>query len=114
MPYAGISVGWQAGLAGPDVAAPIFTIEHNHVHDFGLGILSDFAGVYLSTNDNLCFQKDPMTCYLPTLVHNNLIEDCAHYNYGCNASLKAGTRMRSRTLTGCFVQDSDGLLCPGL
>jgi len=83
VPYAGIMVGWQTGLAAP-TTSPIFRVEHNHIHDFGLGILSDFAGVYISTSDGLCFQKNPMTCYLPTVVHNNLIEDCSHYNYGCN------------------------------
>lgn len=69
---------------GAPPATPIFRIEYNHIHDYGLGILSDFAGVYMSTNDNLCFQKDPMTCFLPVRVHNNVIRDCSHYNYGCN------------------------------
>ena len=45
VPYAGIMVGWQQGLPAADPTAPIFRVEHNHIHDFGLGILSDFGGM---------------------------------------------------------------------
>ena len=55
----------------------------HEVHNYGMGTLSDFGGVYLSSADNLCFQKEPPLCHLPTLVHDNYIHDCKRYNYGC-------------------------------
>jgi hypothetical protein len=51
-PYAGIKVGWQHG--GLDaahgsirVATPIFNVAFNRVSDYGLGVLSDFGGMYV-------------------------------------------------------------------
>jgi hypothetical protein len=45
-PYGAILAGWQTGLPTPQPAGakPIFTVRFNRVHDFGMGILSDFAG----------------------------------------------------------------------
>ena len=42
-PYAGIMIGWQH-ITGETQKTTIFDIGYNHVHDFGLGILSDFGG----------------------------------------------------------------------
>jgi hypothetical protein len=84
-PYAGIMAGWQTGESRVAAAArstPLFTIAHNHVHDYGLGVLSDFGGIYLSSLDNLCFQKQPETCWLASLVHDNLVEVGEHFDYG--------------------------------
>lgn len=82
-PYAGIMIGWQTGTARMEQEDPIFTVGFNQVHDYGLGVLSDFGGIYLSTNDNLCSQKSPQTCFLPALIHDNVIHSCSRYNYGC-------------------------------
>lgn len=82
-PYAGIAAGWQDGTNGTSInnnTLPIFTIGYNHIHNYGLRILSDFGGIYLSTDDNLCFQKSPKTCWLLSLVHDNLVEAGSHYN----------------------------------
>lgn len=81
-PYAGIKVGWQTGTPTPpsSIISPVFSIQFNRVHDYGLGVLSDFGGIYLSSNDNLCFEK--ATCYLPSLVYNNIVSAGRHYNYG--------------------------------
>ena len=38
------------------VTDPVFQVEHNYVHDYGMEILSDFGGIYLSSDDNLCFE----------------------------------------------------------
>eukprot|EP00041_Stephanoeca_diplocostata_P027224 m.746736 g.746736 ORF g.746736 m.746736 type:complete len:789 (-) comp23140_c0_seq3:3444-5810(-) len=82
-PYAGIMLGWQTGHSNSSGAA-VFEVKHNVVHDYGLGILSDFGGIYISSSDNLCFQKDPVTCFLPALIQGNVIRNCSYYNYGCN------------------------------
>lgn len=59
---------------------PQFTISFNIVQDYGLEILSDFGGIYLSSDDNTCFTKG--TCYLASTVHNNVVQHGRHYNYG--------------------------------
>jgi hypothetical protein len=38
----------------------------------------------MSSSDNLCFEKTPQTCFLPTLVRGNEISRGTYYNYGCN------------------------------
>ena len=87
-------IGWQQ-ITDATQKDTIFDIGHNEVHNYGMGTLSDFGGVYLSSADNLCFQKEPPLCHLPTLVHDNYIHDCRRYNYGCQ-----GIYMVSRSLTG--------------
>jgi hypothetical protein len=86
VPYGGILVGWQQGgatppgIAGPDADKVNITVRYNHVHHFGLGLLSDFGGLYISSDDNVCFNVS--TCYLPTLFDNNIVSQGRHYNYG--------------------------------
>ena len=53
-PYAGIMIGWQQ-ITDATQKDTIFDIGHNEVHNYGMGTLSDFGGVYLSSADNLCF-----------------------------------------------------------
>ena len=82
-PYGGILVGWQLGTATPARGQPVdpsLVVQYNRVHDFGLGILSDFGGIYLSSADNTCFNAS--TCYLPTLIFNNIVMHGRHYDYG--------------------------------
>ncbi len=82
-PYAGIMVGWQVITEATDSAKLVFDIGFNHVHNYGMGILSDFGGIYFSSSDNLCFQKQPELCHLPSHVHHNWVHNCSRYNYGC-------------------------------
>ena len=90
-PYAGIMLGWQTGMNKSAAASawakqvPVLKAANNHVHNYGLGILSDFGGIYVSSNDNLCFQRTPETCWLPTHIVGNIVEQGSHFNYGCNA-----------------------------
>ena len=81
--YAGIMIGWQKITEEMAAVAAhgeeIFDVGWNHVHDYGLGILSDFGGVYLSSADNLCFRSTPPLCHLPARVHHNLIHNCSRY-----------------------------------
>ncbi len=79
--YAGIMVGWQAGSARPPAGAPPqFLVEGNLVEDAGNGILSDFGGIYVSTNGFAC--QAAGTCWLPTLVRGNRVRRVRGYNYG--------------------------------
>lgn len=90
VPYGAIQAGWQHGTVQPAVRPEqdTFTIAYNYVHDFGLGVLSDFGGIYVSAwaGDD-CWTRDPPTCYTPTQVHHNLVTSGRHYagGYGSNA-----------------------------
>lgn len=82
-PYGGILVGWQAGTPAPPVTPPPpgrarFTVAFNDVHDYGLGALSDFGGVYMSSDNNTCWEAGGGTCYLPTDVYQNWIHRGRH------------------------------------
>eukprot|EP01006_Ploeotia_vitrea_P054684 TRINITY_DN67918_c10_g3_i2.p1 TRINITY_DN67918_c10_g3~~TRINITY_DN67918_c10_g3_i2.p1 ORF type:complete len:683 (+),score=50.39 TRINITY_DN67918_c10_g3_i2:27-2051(+) len=81
--YGGILVGWQRmPISGLPYPTPLlFTVRYNYVHDYGLGILCDFGGVYLSSADNLCFQKGQNHCSLPTYVYQNFITRGRHFQH---------------------------------
>ena len=75
-------IGWEKpGLPTPSPA--VFKIHYNHVHDYGMGILSDFGGIYISSGSNVCeFDKPHDTCSNPTEVFQNLVRNGVYYNYG--------------------------------
>ena len=66
--YTGISCGWVWGYA--DSICRDNTIEKNHIHDIGQGVLSDMGGIYL-------LGKQP-----GTVVRGNLIHDIKSAHYG--------------------------------
>jgi len=84
-PYGGILVGWQDGWPNPvketDPLPPARLIaQYNYIHDYGLGILNDFGGIYTSSDDNECWKRQ--VCCLPTHIYQNIITRGRHYDYG--------------------------------
>ena len=63
----------------------LFSTEFNHVHDYGLGIQSDFGGIYMAASrkcEDLPIEEILDKCYTYKHVFNNLIHDVHVYNYG--------------------------------
>lgn len=87
--YGGIMIGWEhPGLPTPSPA--VFKVRYNHVHDYGMGILSDFGGIYISSGSNVCeFVRPHDTCSNPTEVFHNLVRNGVYYNYGAEGIVSA-------------------------
>jgi hypothetical protein len=81
VPYGGILVGWQQGFQ-PSDKDPVFRIQSNYIHNYGMKILSDFGGIYVSAGVH-CWQP-PKSCYMSTLIYQNIIHDAECYNYGAD------------------------------
>ena len=62
-------------------------VEFNHIHDYGLDILSDFGGIYMSALgpcDGVSWSKLQATCYTYYHIFNNLVHDVHAYHHGGN------------------------------
>jgi len=106
--YTGVSVAWMHGSPVPPTPTPYrFNVSFNRVNNFGMGVLSDFAGVRIAINnaDN-CFLND--TCYVPTLVQNNVISGGHHFAYGADG-LYTDNAVAGVNMLDNIVSDVDGM-----
>ena len=66
--YTGVSVGWSWGYA--PTSAHHNTVEFNHIHNIGRGVLGDMGGIY-------CLGDSPGTA-----IRNNLVHDVYDHHTG--------------------------------
>ena len=106
--YTGLSVAWLHGAAVPPTPAPYrFNVSFNRVADFGRRVLSDFAGVRVAINNaDTCFLNN--SCYIPTLVQNNVITGGRHFAYGADG-LYTDNAVAGVDLLDNIVADVDGM-----
>ncbi len=105
--YTGLSVAWLHGSALPLTPSPYrFNLSFNRVADFGRGVLSDFGGIRVAINNgDVCFMSD--TCYIPTLVQNNVITGGRHFAYGGNG-LYSDNAVAGVDMLDNVIADVDG------
>ena len=105
-PYGGIMVGWHAGAPRPSPApAPWrYNISHNVAEDIGRGVLNDFGGIYVSMGAPGYKCQDTDSCWVPTLVENNIVRRITAYNWAANGGYTdenvAGVAFRSNIFAG--------------
>jgi hypothetical protein len=110
-PYSGVRVGWQTPGWVHDDAPAVFDVAFNRIHHSGLEILSDFGAVFLSSADNVCYDKSTPTkthtgCSVRAAVRQNLIHDVRHakFGYGANGVYMdeqvGGVRIERNTVYG--------------
>ena len=87
-PYGGIMVGWHTGEPRPSPApAPWrYNISHNVAEDIGRGVLNDFGGIYVSMGAPGYKCQDTDSCWIPTLVENNVVRRVTAYNWAGNGA----------------------------
>ena len=62
-------------------------VEFNHVHHYGLDILSDFGGIYMSAIgpcDGVSWSDLQSKCYTYYHIFNNVVHDVQAYHHGGN------------------------------
>nr|XP_039266402.1 uncharacterized protein LOC120341895 isoform X1 [Styela clava] len=109
-PYAGIKVGWQKSFSPKHSSAshPVFYVAENHVSEYGLAILNDFAGIYLSTNMRDCGILQRLEkCHLHALITRNVVHQGRSYNYGA-AGIYSDTAASSVTVSNNWIYDVGG------
>jgi len=67
--YSGISVGWSSDGSASSSLAQRDTVEYNHIHHIGQGVLSDFGGIYTLGESS------------GSVLKGNKIHDMAAYYY---------------------------------
>ena len=73
-------------------------VEYNFVHDFGVGVISDFGGIKTGSTSNICDSTTEAgleeSCYTYIRLYNNLVRDgwpyycCANMLYSDTSSSK--------------------------
>ena len=85
---------WTEGSANDFVV----NVEYNYVHDFGVGITSDFGAIKTGSKADICDSVDEagleQSCYTYIKLFNNLVRDgwpyycCANFLYSDTSSSK--------------------------
>ncbi|CAK8674858.1 uncharacterized protein LOC143469797 [Clavelina lepadiformis] len=109
-PYAGIKVGWQPTFRSSYLRPNrfVFIIEKNDVSNYGMGILSDFGGIYLSSNPRCSGPRvDLSECHLHARVSLNTVHRASAYHYG-GMGIYGDTAVSSLRVEKNWLYDLDG------
>ena len=111
------------GVTNPTNKDYIYHIEFNHVHHYGLGIQSDFGGIYLAASYK-CDDGAPIAeivkhCYTYKHVFNNLIHDVQTYQNGgnfiytdkgsCKNTIENNLLIGATGIKGSYIKHACGL-----
>ena len=88
VPYTAIRV-WSFDVEGSRADAffrgvPVFNISHNHVHDVGMGLLSDFGAIFVTTrpsSGDCVVGWGEERCGVSALVDSNVVHNVRHYDH---------------------------------
>ncbi|CAK8674990.1 unnamed protein product [Clavelina lepadiformis] len=109
-PYAGIKVGWQPMFRSSYLRPNrfVFIIEKNDVSNYGMGILSDFGGIYLASNPKCSGPRvDLSECHLHARVSLNTVHRASAYHYG-GMGIYGDTAVSSLRVEKNWLYDLDG------
>ncbi|CAK8674994.1 unnamed protein product [Clavelina lepadiformis] len=109
-PYAGMRIGSQQTFKQDYVREGeyVFYIEKNDVRNYGLGILNDFGGIYLSPNVACSGPEATSTfCHLHARVAFNTIHHSSAYYYGAHG-IYGDLAVSSLTVEKNWLYNLDG------
>ena len=79
----------SVAAASFDAGGPaVFTVSNNHVHNVGLGLLSDFGGIFVTTRPGGGHGADcaeaygPDACNVLAVVSGNVVHGVRHHDHG--------------------------------
>ena len=85
----------------------VFNVDYNHIHDYGGDVLSDFGGVYITSNfgcDGVSEDDLNAHCYTHARVFNNWLENSEAFANGAGYLYSdvsaSGTRFENNILRG--------------
>ncbi|CAK8674991.1 unnamed protein product [Clavelina lepadiformis] len=108
--YAGMRIGWQSTFTKDYVSEGryVFHVVRNDVSNYGMGILSDFAGIYLASHPGCSGPKANLSnCHLHARVAFNTIHNASAYRYG-GMGIYGDTAVSSLTVENNWLYDLDG------
>ncbi|CAK8674997.1 unnamed protein product [Clavelina lepadiformis] len=108
--YAGMRIGWQSTFTKDYVSEGryVFDVVRNDVSNYGMGILSDFAGIYLASHPGCSGPKANLSnCHLHARVAFNTVHNASAYRYG-GMGIYGDTAVSSLTVENNWLYDLDG------
>eukprot|EP00658_Telonema_sp_P-2_P013578 TRINITY_DN15144_c0_g1_i12.p1 TRINITY_DN15144_c0_g1~~TRINITY_DN15144_c0_g1_i12.p1 ORF type:complete len:764 (+),score=122.43 TRINITY_DN15144_c0_g1_i12:203-2494(+) len=86
VPYSGIRVwAFNRNISEFDRGIPVFNVSFNHIHDVGLGLLSDFGAIFVTSRPGAepdCVEAYGQPhCNVAALVAHNVVHAVRHFDH---------------------------------